>query len=253
MRKRGDGNRYFPGMYSKIRPDGDQFIENYFREMDIRLIEEIKTNNIPGWYPAICCSRKIGAGALEIADIVAQDLHYQKMPYRVIDREILNHIGNSARLSDSTAAYYDERYPGKTSEFLMYLFGEKSFTKNDYSKHLFSSVIAMAGLGPIIFVGRGTHKILPREKTLSVRFNCSDQYRTKRIARIMNIQEKEAARQLEEIDREQEDFFKQIFQTQQHADPAEFDLVINCDTISDPHAAAAIVKAGFKAKFAVTS
>ena len=248
MRKRGDGNRYFPGMYSKIRPAGDQYIENYFRDLDMRLIKEMKMKKAPAWYPTLCFSRKIGVGALEIADQVAQDLQFQDTPYRVIDREILNHIGNAAQLSNKTVAYYDERYPGKIAEFLMFLFGEKSFTENDYSKLLFSSVLSLAGIGPTIFVGRGTHLILPSDHTLSVRFICSDEFRINRISKIMGIDKKEAARQLEEIDKDQAAFFKQIFHKKQAA-PLEFDMVINCETIPSPDAAAAIVKAAFLAKF----
>ena len=70
--------------------------------------------------PTICFSRKIGVGALEIADILAE-----QTGYRVVDSEILEHIANQAKLSEKTVALFDERYPGQIGELLSFAFREK--------------------------------------------------------------------------------------------------------------------------------
>jgi hypothetical protein len=41
---------------------------------------------------------------------------------------------------------------------------------------------SMAATGSTIFVGRGTHLILPRDRVLAVRLICSDAFRTERLA-----------------------------------------------------------------------
>jgi cytidylate kinase len=167
----------------------------------------------------------------------------------VVDRELLMHIAEEAKLSEKTVAYFDERYPGVLNEFAKLLFGEKSFIKSDYSRHLANVMISLAGLKPTLFVGRGSHLIIPRDRVLAVRFICSDERRIKRLARILKVSEKEAADKLPQIDKEQRQFFKKAF-GKKDAVPYEFDMVINCDYINNPKDSAAIVELAFRKKFA---
>jgi len=104
-------------------------------------------------------------------------------------------------------------------------------------------------LEPTIFVGRGTHLIIPRDRVLAVRFICSDEHRIKRLSRILKVKEKEAADKLPQIDKEQRQFFKKTF-GKKDAAPYEFDMVINCDYIESTKDAAEIVALAFKKKFA---
>jgi len=236
--------KYVPGMYGKKRPAGHQLADKYFRDVEKKIIEKKRREKKPEIYPTISFSRKIGVGALEIADILAKSIDYN-----VVDRELLEYMAKEAKLSKKTVAYFDERYPGLLNEFAAFLFGEKSFIKSDYSKHLFNTVLSIAGLEPTIFVGRGTHLILPRDRVLAVRCICSDQHRIKRLARILKVEEGEAAAKLGQIDKEQRTFFKKVF-NKKDAVPYEFDLVVNFDYIKDPRDAAEIVEQAFKKKFA---
>ena len=127
-------------------------------------------------------------------------------------------------------------------------FGEKAFAKSDHTKNLFSAIFSIANLEPSIFVGRGAYLLLPREQVLAVRFICSDEFRIKRLARILNVKEKEAAGKLVEIDKEQRDFFKQVY-GKKDLTTDEFDMIINCDYIKEPHWAAEIVAQAFREKF----
>ncbi len=238
------GVKYIPGMYEKKRPTGSQMADKYFRDLDQKWIERKKKEKRPAIFPTICFSRKIGVGALEIADILAK-----KINYSVVDRGLLMHISQEAKLSEKTVSYFDERYPGVLNEFAKLLFGEKSFIKSDYSRHLANVVLSIAGLEPTIFVGRGTHLILPRDRVLAIRCICSDEHRIKRLARILNVDKKAAASKLPQIDKEQSEFFKKVF-GKKAALPYEFDMVINCDYISNTQDAAEIVELAFKKKFA---
>jgi cytidylate kinase len=111
-------------------------------------------------------------------------------------------------------------------------------------------VYAIAALGPTIFVGRGVHLLLSREKVLAVRIISSDQFRIQRLVSLMNISKEEAAKQISELDRLQAAFFKEVF-NKKDASPYEFDLVINCDYIKEPRSAAEIILTAFGRKFGV--
>jgi hypothetical protein len=124
---------------------------------------------------------------------------------------LIEQIANQTNISKKAVAYFDERFPGYVNRTFKYLFGEKSFIDSDYSRHLISAVFAIAGSEPTLFVGRGAHLILPRERVLAVRCIGSDDYRAKRIAYIMHIDRAEAKKKLPGIDKEQAAFFKKVF------------------------------------------
>jgi len=235
---------YVPGKHAKQRPDAahlaGQFIREWHQEHLKLKGQKIEPSEMA---PVICFSRKIGGGALEIADLLAE-----KIDYHVVDRELLEHIAKDKELSQKTVQVFDERYPGKMSELASMLFGEKSFIMSDYVKNLVSAVFTFADMGSSIFVGRGAHLILPRDSVLAVRIICSDKYRIKRLADIVDVEEDEAEKMLHTIDREQRAFFKKSF-GKKDASPYEFDLVVNSDFITEPRAAAEIVAQAFKEKF----
>jgi cytidylate kinase len=236
---------YIPGTYAKKRPDAAQMAGHYISEWSQRQLKMKGEQTVPSEIaPAVCFSRKIGAGALEIADFLAAKIHY-----RVVDRELLEHMAKDKDLSKKTVEFFDERYPGKMSEFASMLFGEKSFIMSEYVKNLISAVFTFANMGSSIFVGRGAHLILPRDRVLAVRIICSNKYRMERLADILDVEETETEKLLHQIDREQRAFFKKAF-GKKDASPYEFDLVINSDFITDADGAAEVIKCAFKEKFA---
>lgn len=239
---RGKG-KFVPGVYAKQRPDALMLAVQYIQDLEKKRHER-KPAVTAKIAPSICFSRKIGGGALEIANILAE-----KIKFPVVDREILEHIAQHAKLSKKTIGFFDERYPGKMTELAAMLFGEKSFIMSDYIRNFFSAVFTFADRGSTIFVGRGTHLILPRDRVLAVRVICSHAHRIKRLAKILDVDETEAEKRVGQIDREQRDFFKKAF-GKKDASPYEFDLIINCDYLTEPQGAAEIVAQAFREKFA---
>ncbi len=235
---------YVPGTYAKKRPEAETVAAQYAREWENRRQKLLQKKGLPTEIPpCICFSRKIGVGALEVADILARKLHL-----RVADREILEHMSGETQLDKETVKFYDELYPGKTVELSALLFGKKSFQMDDYLRNLASSVYSLATLGSTIFVGRGTHLILPRERVLAVRFICSDSFRIERLASLLNLGNDEAAKTLVKIDREQQAFFRKAY-GKKDAPAAEFDLVFNFDHLGDARLAADLVARCFRKKF----
>lgn len=235
---------YVPGTYAKKRPDSAQLAGQYIREWENKRLKAKAKEPFPSEiFPAICFSRKIGVGALEVADILADKINFQ-----VVDREIIDYMAKDAKLSKETVSFFDERYPGKMIELSAMLFGEKSFIMSDYIRSFISTVFTLADMESTIFVGRGTHLVLPRDRVLAVRFICSEEHRIQRLAKFLDLGEKEATKLLGKFDKEQHDFFKKAF-GEKEASPYEFDMVINCDYITDPHGAAEIVARAYEEKF----
>jgi cytidylate kinase len=244
MAEHASGSKYVPGTYVKHRPSAPEMAGKYIREWEEKRLErKPKESQLVEYPPTICISRKLAVGAVEIADIVAE-----KIGYRVVDQQILQHIATHASLSEKTVSVFDERYPGKITELVTLAFGEKAFIKSDYTKHLFSTVYAIAALGPTIFVGRGVHLLLSREKVLAVRIISSVQFRVQRLVSLMNVSKGEAAKQINELDRQQAAFFKEVYD-KKDASPYEFDLVINCDYIKEPRSVAELILRAFREKF----
>ena len=239
---------YVPGTYAKKRPEAGRVAAQYVQEWEARRqrLSQKKTA-APEIPPCICFSRKVGVGALEVADILSRKLHM-----RVADREILEHMSGETRLDKETVKFYDELYPGKTVELSALLFGKKSFQMDDYLRNLVNAVYSIAAIGSTIFVGRGTHLILPRDRVLAVRLICSDGFRTERLASLLKIGAEEAGRTLAKIDREQKAFFKKAF-GKKDAPASEFDLVVNFDHLADPRLAADIVGRCFRKKFSIAA
>ncbi len=241
------GKSYRPGGYSRPRADIGMLAQSYiqqWQDMRRKLREQQPSRTETKMAPCICISRKIGVGALEIADILAE-----KLGYPVVDREILEAIAQKGKVGRKTAAFFDESHPGAVEELLSFLFREKSFVQNDYTRLLFSAVLQIARSGPAVFVGRGTHLILPREKVLAVRFIGSTSFRSERLARILAVSPKQAAEKLAQLDHEQNEFFKKVYR-KKTASPYEFDLIINRDYLGDPKLAARMVADAFNWKFA---
>jgi hypothetical protein len=189
--------KYVAGAYAKQRPDALMLAVQYIQDLEKRQPKRKQVGTVK-IAPPICFSRKIGGGALEIANILAE-----KLKFPVVDREILQHIAEHANLSKETIEFFDERYPGKLAELAAMLFGEKSFIMSDYIRNFFSAVFTLADRGSTIFVGRGTHLILPRDRVLAVRIICSNAHRIKRLTKMLDVEETEAEKLVGQIDKEQ--------------------------------------------------
>ena len=164
-------------------------------------------------------------------------------------RFMILHLMLTGKLSPEKKSS-DERYPGKMSELASRLFGERSFIMSDYIQNFVSAVFTFADMGSTVFVGRGIHLFLPRDRVLAVRIISSNPTRVGRLAKILDLEAKDVQEVLSQVDQEQDEFFKKAF-GQKEASPYEFDIVINCDFIASPQGAAEIVARAFQEKFPV--
>lgn len=244
MNSRKKISGYVPGFYPKKGPTASVLAAQYIQEWEMRRIERSKKKPSPITLPpSICISRKVGIGVVQIADLAAK-----RLDGPLIDRQILEHIAETGDLSKKTISYFDKHYPGEINELAKLLTGEKSFIMSDYIRHLISAVYSLAETGPAIFVGRGCHLILPRDKVLAVRLIGSMSYRATRLADLMKIDEKDAKRQLLEFDKEQREFFRKLH-GEKDAPADEFDIVINLDYFAKPQSIADVIVSAYQNKF----
>ena len=221
----------------------ERLASEYLSRASQRLFWEEVREALIDMPPAICFSRKIGVGSLDLAHILAS-----KINYRVIDKEIVEFIAEKSRIDPKSVAIFDESHPGYVKAFLNRFAGERSFQLSDYSKNLFAAFFFLATSEPTVFVGRGAHLVLPREKVFAVRCISSRQYRLERLTRIRAISINEAESFLEKADSEQRRFYSSVYQ-RTDAPASEFDVVINFDYLLKPNPIAEALGQLFAMKF----
>jgi len=224
----------------RVNKLADDYVEQINKEV---LREKVRKYDLE-IFPAICFSRQIGVGALELAEKTAK-----KIGYRVIDREVIETISKATELSKTSIATFDERYPGKLRELLGRIFGDRAFDLDQYTRQLFVSAFFLAHMDKTIFVGRGLHLMLPRNRVFVVRCIGSINHRIENIIQSLKVSRQKAKKILAQADQEQKEFFKKVH-GKESAPPQEFDLIINMDSIKDTAAADAIVTL-FESRFSV--
>ena len=174
----------------------------------------------------------------------------ERTGYRVIDREIMEYMAKDSTLTEKIIDFYDERVPGKMRELLVALSIKKKSFENEYIRQLAKTVTALAHTEPTIFVGRGTHLILPRHTILSVELICRRKRRIERLSNMLGVDKGEAEKRLKTMDDEHHEFFKAVY-FREKVSSDEFDLVINMDCIHSGHQVAQIIACAFEQKFQI--
>lgn len=215
----------------------------YTREFDKDAVREKLGDSQVSIFPTICFSRNIGVGALDLAQLVGE-----KLGYRVLDREILEYICRKTQLSQQSIKTFDERYPGIIKEFMCRLLGDSPFDMQAYARQLFIVSHFLAHTEPTIFVGRGIHLMLPRNRVFAVRCICSRQRRVRRLAESITTGKSAAEKSLTEADLEQKEFFRKVH-GKDRADASEFDVVLNLEYNTDFDAIADAIVNLFMARF----
>lgn len=244
MKKKSNDTVYPPGYYGKKMMSASDWAGTQIKQWERAQAERKKVKDFSQKH-CICLSRGIGAGALEVADILSE-----MTGYRVIDKEIIEHMAKDSSLTEKIIKFFDERFPGKMNELLVALSIEKKFFKTDYVKQLAKTVTALSHTEPTIFVGRGTHLILPRHTILSVQLTCSRKHRIEKLVNILSIDKSEAEKRINMIDEEHHEFFKAVY-LREKISSDEFDLIINMDHMRSKDQVAKIVANAFEQKFQV--
>jgi Cytidylate kinase-like family len=192
----------------------------------------------------IALEREVGTQGTRIANETAKLLGWQ-----VYDHELLEHIAKEMGLRAALLESIDERLQGwlrdSIESFLAsFISGDKTpwATESSYVHHLVETVVALGVHGECVIVGRGAAFLLPARTTMRVRLVGTERDRIKTLARVLNLSERDAMRQVHEVDRRRCDFVRNHF-NKNPEDPSNYDVVLNAIRLSTSGCAEVIVEA----------
>ncbi len=176
----------------------------------------------------ISFSRKIASYGDETAFELAKLLDYKFIDKKILEKDLV-HCG----ISSENLKHYDERKPG--------FWASLSRNRDEYLDYLREVIYEHAQDGNCIFIGRGGFALLQNiPGCYAVRLVASDDIRAARLMKEFDWSEKKARLLMAESDTNREGFHKCFFDME-YQDPAQYDLVLNMDTIS-PRTASEIIK-----------
>jgi cytidylate kinase len=181
--------------------------------------------------PAITISRQSGAGALTVANLVAEQLNldYQgdpPCPWAVFDRNLAQRILEDHQLSTSMEQFIPEDAKLPLTDALESALGlHPSFWL--LRQHTVETIRRLAIQGNVILVGRGASAItaqLPR--VVHVRLVAPLPDRVRNFADYHQLSQDKAARLVRETDERRRRYVRTYFDTD-NDDPTNYDLTIN--------------------------
>jgi len=205
-------------------------------EVQQRLHHEAAAKSLPeSVHPYLTISRSVGAGAGELAHHVGTILGWE-----VLDRELLDYMAKQYHVSKKIVELVDET----TTSWLLDTFGKwldpQLVTKSEYLTHVGQLVLLAAQSQSTIFVGRGAHFFLPRDRGLVIQLVASLDQRLQRVMQRDGVDQEQARHYLEQADRARRAFIRESFHCDV-TDPHLYDLILNLEYLSLEEAGELIV------------
>jgi hypothetical protein len=192
--------------------------------------------------PYIAISREAGVDAGEIAEIVAS-----QCGWKVFDRELLDYMVEHYHWSRVALDFVDERTVSWFHETFGKWLDQQLVSQAEFVHRLGKVVVLAAQHESLVFVGRGTQFILPREAGLAARIIAPKKYRVHRIMERRRCSRRDAEQFIDETDKGRADFVQRYFH-HDVTDPHLYGLVINLEHISR-NAAANLIVSDYKLRF----
>lgn len=184
--------------------------------------------------PVVTVSRLPGTCGKEVARMLAES-----MGLDLFDREIIQQVAESAKISKSIIESLDEKGRGFVEELISELVDTHSLLPDEYLKHLMHVINTIGRHGGAVIVGRGANYILPRENTFSLRLVAPFEMRVEAWAKERKLGMEDAAREVITEESNRQAFVRKYF----HMDVSEsvhYDLILNMKKISVENAVEAV-------------
>ena len=188
----------------------------------------------------IALSREAGIEATSIAHEVGELLGWP-----VYDHELLERIAEEMGLRPGLLERVDEKSASWLVERMETFLAKPPITEPAYMEHLIGTMLALAAHGHCVVVGRGSAYLLPAKTTLRVRLTAPRQNRIDATAQTLNLSPKQAAHQVDLIDRQRNEFVRRHFDKDPF-NPHYFDLLLNCSRFPVHACATVIVEAAHR-------
>ena len=182
----------------------------------------------------VCISHTDGAQGLDVGEAVAD-----RLGFRLADDAIILDAARTEHLLPESVSRAESPGAGRTLEVD---FGR--FEKTESIRDLIRvAVIRTADEGSVVIVSHAaSYALAKRDGVLRVMVTASDETRTGRIAETVGIDEKKAAKRLDESDKARADYLHRFYGVK-HELPTDYDLVISTDKLSTDEAAAVVAGA----------
>jgi cytidylate kinase len=169
----------------------------------------------------VAINREAGTHGPEVARVVGERLHWA-----VYDRELVEHIAGEMGLRTELVESVDEKRGNWLAECLQGFLAQPGVSEARYVQDLVQTLFSLAAHGECIIVGRGAALVLPEETTLRVRLIGPLEKRVEAVQKERGLSHEEAARWVEDTDRERRQFARAHFQKDPD-DLAYYDLLLN--------------------------
>ena len=180
--------------------------------------------------PIVTISREPGSGGV----IVAQRLS-EKLGFEVFHQEVLHEMAKRAEISEQFLATLDERGLSVLEDWISSLVHQRHLWPDQYLRHLMNVIGTIGKHGRAVVIGRGANFILPPEQRFRVRVTAPQWVRIENVAREFDLSPAEAKRRVIKTESNRRAFIRKYFNAD-IADPTNYDLVINTETLQVDHA-----------------
>ncbi len=187
--------------------------------------------------PIITISREPGSGGRIVAQKLAARLNVE-----VFHQEVLHEMAKHAEVSKQMLASLDEKGLSILEDWISSLVYDRHMWPDEYLRHLMHVIGTIGKHGRAVVVGRGANFILPPEQRFRVRITAPQRFRIRKVAREFNLTEEEAKRRVIKTESNRKAFIRKYFNAD-IADPDNYDLIINTETLSVDHAANVVAAA----------
>jgi cytidylate kinase len=214
-------------------------LDVFRRYLSAQALPAVESPRIPK--PAITISRQTGAGAVTVANLVAEKLDVEcqgnpRCPWAVFDRNLAAKILEDHNLSKEIEQFMQEDTKFPLTDALEALLGlhPLTWTLKEYAK---DTIRKLAANGNVILVGRGAAvatAIFPR--ILHVRLLAPFNFRVRHFAEFHQTSAEKATRLVRETDEARRRYVQSYFGADVD-DPLHYHLIINTERNNFPETA----------------
>jgi len=204
-------------------------------EQQIRRWEQAQKESPNRVRPCVALSRLPGTPAVEIGQLVAEQLGYG-----FFDIEIVDEIARSEGVGREIVSHLDEHVRHGLDRWLLDTFRGSTWTERDYLHALGRVISGLAARGSAVIMGRGATFLLDETQALRIQIVGSRTRRIERLAAARSLPPAGAEATLEAEEEERSRFLGEF--AEMPDSPLHFDLVVNTD-FRDPHYWASLIAA----------
>jgi cytidylate kinase len=188
-------------------------------------------------FPSITISRQMGAGGIEIAELLADRLT-DRSPgvWTVFDRNLAELVWKNQNLPDPVNRFLKEAVPQAIHDAVQELLGVRT-TGAHLAEHTTVTVLRLARLGNVVFIGRGANIITANQKSvLHVRLMAPFSKRVRQIEEHHRLGTQEAVELISATDDMRRRYIKHYFRAEID-DPINYHITINTGLVGYDEAA----------------